>query len=153
MTYCTIPVCAIWHFSVPNDVIFGLPDRLHHAMNIQLPNMNCDIVTCTTRAIGTMELSPNGLWPCQPLSVCCLPAAANRRLFPLWCPLFHCEVILLTTTIPISLFQGSITQPVSILRPAAVTVARFALRLHYWTVGYALGRWDFLKAFSRSPIG
>jgi len=43
------------------------PGRLHHAMNMRLPNMNRGITTCLHRAIGTAGLSPAGLRPCRPL--------------------------------------------------------------------------------------
>ena len=43
------------------------PGRLHHAMNMWLPYMNCDIATCPTRATDTVGLSPTGLRPYRPL--------------------------------------------------------------------------------------
>ena len=58
------------------------PGPLHHAMDMWLPIMNCDIATCPNRAIGTVGLSPTGLRPCRPLPDCCLPATENRRLSP-----------------------------------------------------------------------
>ena len=36
-------------------------------MNMRLPNMNCGITTCPTRATDTTGLSPARLWPCRPL--------------------------------------------------------------------------------------
>src|SRR4029434_5610563 len=74
------------------------PGPLHHAMDMWLPIMNCDIATCPNRAIDTVGLSPTGLRPCRPLPDCCLPATAHRRL-SLATTL---RTILLTTTLHIS---------------------------------------------------
>ena len=48
-------------------VATGRPGRLHHAMVMGLPSMNCGIATCLNRAIGMAGLSPAGLQPCRPL--------------------------------------------------------------------------------------
>jgi hypothetical protein len=45
----------------------GRPGRLHHAMDMRLPYMNCGITTCLNRAIGMTGLSPARLRPCRPL--------------------------------------------------------------------------------------
>ena len=43
------------------------PGRLHHAMDVRLPNTNCGIATYLNRAINMAGLSPAGLQPCRPL--------------------------------------------------------------------------------------
>src|SRR5712692_7579625 len=62
----------------------GQPGPFHHAMDLWLPIMNCDIATCPNRAMDTVGLAPTGLRPCRPLPDCCLPALATRRLSPLY---------------------------------------------------------------------
>ena len=47
------------------SVSIGQLGRLHHAMNMWLPYMNCGIATCLYRAIDTTGLSPAGLRPCR----------------------------------------------------------------------------------------
>jgi len=43
------------------------PGRLHHAMLMGLPTMNCGIATCLNRAIDMAGLPPAGIWPFRPL--------------------------------------------------------------------------------------
>ena len=51
-----------WEILLP-----GRPGRLHHAMDMRLPCMNCGIATCLNRAIDMAGLSPARLRPCRPL--------------------------------------------------------------------------------------
>jgi hypothetical protein len=82
------PTCKTPRLHLPRGLLAPeQPGPLPHAMDMWLPNMNCDIATCPNRAIDTVGLSPTGLRPCRPLPDCGLPATAHRRL---------------TTTIPIS---------------------------------------------------
>jgi hypothetical protein len=65
----------------------GQPGRLHHAMNVWLPNTNCGIATCPTRATDTIGLSPTRLWPCRPLlhpfwRITMLPGRLPLKWFP-----------------------------------------------------------------------
>jgi hypothetical protein len=43
------------------------PGRLHHAMNVWLPDTNRGIATYPNQAIGMVGLSPTGMRPCRPL--------------------------------------------------------------------------------------